>query len=251
MIQQPGMGARLFDLFWLVCFPALLIGAWSMLMVRYWASLCTNRVLLINMIKVRHASVRPERSFHHLTGDISALSQVYMCVQAFLFIFVLWCTCVLFILFKPFDWQNKLQLRDYFATFFFSTAFILPYLLAIVYYLLDLSYYLEELAYPQVDIEEPYPPQYDLSELSLTDLCLGWLAVPIALCIQLYDIYRGLKNAYVKVRQHSIDSYAPLTLPPYSTWPTGAARTQSRATARSPRAARSRGKACPRASRRR
>lgn len=190
MIQQRGMGATLFNLMWLTIFPALAMGFISALMIKYWASLCTNRFLLSTILKV------------------------YMMIYLFLFIFVLWCTCVLFLVFKPIDWRNISLTQTYFPTFFFSLLAILPYLFSIVYYVLDMSFYLEELVYPDVQIEEPCLPQYDCSDTSLASLCLTFFAIPLAYFLRCLDLGRSLYRAYqrfIVYRKRKKDEKSALT----------------------------------------
>ena len=67
---------------WLVSFPTFLISFGTITAVKNWASLTTNRRLLSNLMRV------------------------YMLVFAIMFLFTLWCACVLFLVFRNVDNWN-------------------------------------------------------------------------------------------------------------------------------------------------
>lgn len=74
-------GASLQSLMWCVSLPTVFLGLTTMTAVRYWASLTTNRKLLGSLIRI------------------------YVAVFALIFLFTLWCTCVLFLTFSGIrDW---------------------------------------------------------------------------------------------------------------------------------------------------
>lgn len=171
MVARPGMGSSVHNMMWLTAFPACLIAAWTMTMIYFWASLCTNRILLRTIL------------------------QLYIGVSAFKFIFVLWATCIVFLAYKGVNFSKHDGMRAEIPAYVFSIIFMCTYLFAMFFHTLDLSYLIEELDYEDIVLEEPYPPQFDLEGLTLQNLCLGWLAVPIALGMQALDFFDGFKMA--------------------------------------------------------
>jgi len=171
-VQRPGMGSSVHNMMWLTAFPACLLAAWTMLMIYFWASLCTNRILLRTIL------------------------QLYIAVSAFKFIFVLWATCIVFLAYKGVKFSEHEGMNAEIPAYVFSIIFMCTYLFAMFFYTLDLSYIIEELDFEDIVLEEPYPPQFDLEGMSLQNLCLGWLAAPLAVGMQAIDFVDGLKTAF-------------------------------------------------------
>ena len=70
------LGASLLSLMWLVSFPSVLAGLFSMLIIKYWPTLVTNRNIIINLMRM------------------------YMVIMVMLLISVCWCISSLIISFK-------------------------------------------------------------------------------------------------------------------------------------------------------
>ena len=70
------LGATLMSLMWLVSFPSVLAGIFSMLIVKFWPSLVTNRQLIIN------------------------LTRMYMVIMFMLLVSVCWCIASLIVTFN-------------------------------------------------------------------------------------------------------------------------------------------------------
>ena len=70
------LGATLLSLMWLVSFPSVLAGLFSMLIIKYWPTLVTNRNIVINLMRM------------------------YMVIMVMLLISVCWCISSLIISFK-------------------------------------------------------------------------------------------------------------------------------------------------------
>jgi hypothetical protein len=162
-------GASVHDLQWLISFPSILLGIGSMIMIYYWASLCTNRTLL------------------------KAILNIYMMINLFLFIFTLWLICALGLLYRTpnIDWQNRTLMQQMFACVFFTFLFTLIYFVTIIQYTLDISYFSEELEYSGIRLLEPYEPEVDLSEMDLSIACIEAFAVPCTYLIQAFDMFMG------------------------------------------------------------
>jgi hypothetical protein len=160
-------GASIHDLQWLVSFPSILFGIGSMIMIYYWASLCTNRTLLKSILNI------------------------YMCVNLFFFIFVFWLLCALGLSYRRgnVDWRNKDLTNQIFACVFFQFVFTVIYFVTILQYTLDISYFSEELEYEGIRLLEPYEPEVDLSEMNLSVACVEAFAVPCTYIIQAFDMF--------------------------------------------------------------
>ena len=74
------------NLLWTVSFPSFLLGVITMVAVRHWASLVTNRNLL------------------------ASLMRIYMGTCFILFIVTLWCACATFLTFRKVkDWGVRIS----------------------------------------------------------------------------------------------------------------------------------------------
>jgi len=175
-IMIPKYGISVHDLTFMVCVPAILLGLISLIAVKYWASLVTNRVLLGNLIRS------------------------YMASCVILFICTLWCTCVLFLTFeKVKSWKSTIELASIFPCFISTAVFILPYGFSIFIYTFEISYLLEEMDLGG-NIDEPEPPDdaMDLTDVTMLQSLLFFIATPFILCIQLYDLLLALQRHFRK-----------------------------------------------------
>lgn len=163
----PNYGASLHDLQWLISFPSMLLGVGSMIMIYYWASLCTNRTLL------------------------KAILNIYMMINLFFFIFTLWLICALGLTYRVsnIDWRDNKISSQMLGCVIFTFIFTIAYFITIVLYTLDLSYYSEELEYSGIRLLEPYEPEVDLSEMDLSVACVEAFAVPCTYLIQAFDMF--------------------------------------------------------------
>lgn len=169
-------GAGLLNLMWVVSLPSFLFGLVSMAAVRNWASLTTNRTLLSNLMRV------------------------YIVVSFLLFVFTLWLTCVLFLMFRGVkDWSEDVTIARIFPYYICTILFLLPYLVSLVYYPLEVSYYIDQIDNGGV-IAEPDPPDnfMDLSDVSLFQSCIFVCAMPCVMCIMFTDLIKAIRKAYAK-----------------------------------------------------
>ena len=170
-------GAALHVLMWLTAAPGFFLGAASLLFIRYWASLCTNRLLLTNIIRV------------------------YMCVLFLYFFIVTYTVAVLFLTFgKVQRWQDTILLARIFPFYLCTIIFICPLELGLVFYLMDISYFLDEIGNPGAIIDEPDPPvdTMDLSDVTATQLIMVTVSFPFLIFIQLFDLCVAIKRAAVR-----------------------------------------------------
>lgn len=153
-------GAPLMSLMFLVSIPTLLLGIVSMVVLRYWTSLTTNRQLLVT------------------------LSRGYAITCFPIFVFLLWTTCVLFLTFQDVKWKSDALLLVILPYYSFTVVFILAALISFLYYMLDLSYLADEAQRRDSIIGEPInivahdDTHRDLSHMdpsaALGALCAGW-----------------------------------------------------------------------------
>ena len=128
---QNNYGSNLQSLMWLCAFGGVIMGVISMVMIRYWSSLVTNRELLSSILKL------------------------YMFIFFIFFIFVLWTTCVVFLTFSGVKrWSANEDLKAIYPYYIATGVFITPFTCAICMYTLNISYLNEELELGG-DIMEP------------------------------------------------------------------------------------------------
>jgi hypothetical protein len=160
---------------WMTAFPSLLLATFAFFCIRYWASLCTNREMLINM------------------------SRMYMIFSFLLFFFNLYCITVWFLQFGKVVW-NKADpfLLQMLPLYIFSVIFLFIHGAAIVIYVLDIWYVLDGLVLGE-DIEEPDPPPniMNLEDVSFQQMLLFIVVIPCVFAIQIMDFI----NAYIRFVQ--------------------------------------------------
>lgn len=170
-------GATLSVLMWLTAIPGFLLGAFSLSFIRYWASLCTNRLLLTNIIRI------------------------FVCVMLLYLFIVTYTVAVVFLTFGNIKrWQDSILLVRIFPFYLCTVIFICPLDLGILLYLMDTSYYLDEISDPASVIEEPDPPVdvLDLSDVTASQLILVLLSLPFLFFIQFFDFCVAVKRAVVR-----------------------------------------------------
>ena len=168
-------GAALQPLMWLTGAPGFVLGFGSLYIIKYWASLCTNRLLLGN------------------------ISRVYMAVVAAYFVIVVYTVVVLFLTFSPVKrWGDTLLLVRIFPFYLCSCIFIVPLAAGILLLLLDISHFVDEITnVPGSSIDEPDPPAdvMDLSDVTATQLVLVVLSTPFVIFVQIFDLCMALWRA--------------------------------------------------------
>ena len=143
-------GSSLLSLMFLVSLPTLLMGLLSMLILRYWTSLTSNRQLLVLLARVYALACIPIFGFH------------------------LWCLCVLFLTFRDAKWMQDTFLRMVLPYFVFSVVFEMITVTAFLYYAMDLSYLSDEAQRRESVVLEPAnmihtdPTHTDLSNMDTT-----------------------------------------------------------------------------------
>ena len=195
--QSSRYGAALQPLMWLVCAPGFTMGIMSLVFLKYWASLVTNRALFLNILRIYI---------------------VAQCVEIFS---IVWCIAVLFLTFQPVkDWSASVNVAAIFPYYVSTCIFIIPYLLVLVYYVMDISYYVSRLSMDETGvIEEPDPPAdvVDLSDVSLSQVCMCLAALPCVMMVQLCDLASAVCRAcgrYAEVRRRQVaDRCASWTAP--------------------------------------
>ena len=155
-------GASLLSLMFLVSLPMLLMGILSMLILRYWTSLTSNRQLLV------------------------LLARVYALVCIPMFGFQLWCLCVLFLTFRNAKWMEDPFLTMVLPYFVLSVVFEMVTVIAFLYYAMDLSYLSDEAQRRESVILEPAhmiytdPTHTDLTNMDATQ---AFNALCVAPCV--------------------------------------------------------------------
>lgn len=105
------------DLMWCASVPSVILGIFTWIFVRYWASFCTNRQLLGDFFKF------------------------WLLAHILLLVFVIWCTLVVFYTFKDIkDWGVRLSpilISCYrvLVRMLFSLVFQLSHITTLVYYI--------------------------------------------------------------------------------------------------------------------
>lgn len=168
-------GAPLQPLMWLSGVPGFFLGVVSMYILKYWASLCTNRLLLTNMMRV------------------------YMAVLAAYMFIVTYTVAVLFITFGKIErWTDSLLLARIFPFYVCTVLFIIPLDAGLFFYIMDISYFIDEVANtPGSEITEPDPPPeiMDLTDVTASQLILVVLSMPFLVFIQCFDLCVAVKRA--------------------------------------------------------
>lgn len=170
-------GATLSVLMWMTAIPGFLMGGASLFLIRYWASLCTNRLLLTNIIRI------------------------FVCIMLLYMFIVTYTVAVVFLTFGSIKrWQDSILLVRIFPFYLCTVIFICPLDLGILLYLMDTSYFLDEIADPASVIEEPDPPVdvLDLSDVTASQLVMVALSLPFLVFIQLFDFCVAVKRAVVR-----------------------------------------------------
>lgn len=173
--QAPRFGIPLQTLMWMTALPSVFLATCSFLCIRYWASLCTNRDMLIN------------------------LSRMYMIGSLFIFFFNLYCVIVWFLEFQGVAWNRAGPfLLQMLPMYIFSIIFCIIHGCAIIIYVLDIWFVLDGIVLGE-DIEEPDPPAniMDLSDVSFQQICLFFAVIPCVFAIQVMDFI----NAYMRFLQ--------------------------------------------------
>jgi len=171
------VGAALQPLMWLTGVPGFLLGAGSLIIIKYWASLCTNRKLLCNIMRV------------------------YAAVLVFYMIIVVYTVAVLFLTFGGIKrWFDTMLLARIFPFYICTCIAIVPLLAGMVFYLMDVSYFVDEIGRPDSVIEEPDPPAdvMDLSDVTATQLILVTVSFPFVVFMQVLDLCVALQRAAVR-----------------------------------------------------
>ncbi len=154
----------------------------SLIFIKYWASVVTNRKLFIQLIRL------------------------YMIMQLVTVIIGMW---MLGILYKTFQgitrWNDDLTLAKMFPYVLCTWLFGVPYLLVTVYYVLDISSYINDLILDVGVIDEPDPPpdRVDLSDVSIKQVMILMIAFPFMLLMQVVDLIIALSalfNRYIHVK---------------------------------------------------
>eukprot|EP01038_Epipyxis_sp_PR26KG_P012410 gene12410-16644_t len=167
-------GATLLTLMWLVCFPTMLMSMVSLLAVKYWASLTTNRALLGNLIRM------------------------YLGAFLLIFMFTLWCICATMLTFRKVkSWTDNVELAIIWPYYICTLLFIYPYIGLITIYVLNISGILEELDH-NGNIKEPDPPEVvmDLTDVTISQSCLLIIVFPCVAVIQCMDLVKAIQRAY-------------------------------------------------------
>jgi phosphoglycolate phosphatase-like HAD superfamily hydrolase len=160
-----------------VGYPSVIAGTFTLMAVRHWATLVSNRKLLANLMRI------------------------YQFIFLIMFIMTLWLTCAVFLIYRSVkDWNATAQVASMRPYLICSMIFLLPYVVIIFLYTLDVSYLTNEIENGG-NIEELNPPSYarDLSDVSLFQTCICVCGMPIILMIQCSDLFRALHRTYQQV----------------------------------------------------
>ena len=144
-------GASLMSLMYIISIPTFLLGLSSLLLLRFWTTLTTNRQLLV------------------------MVARGYALICAPLFVFLLWTLIVMFLAFQGVEWKNDPLLTIILPYYVISVFLVLVILLTFLYYMMDLSYLADEAQRRESVIGEPLNAIYndsahhDLSGLNPAD----------------------------------------------------------------------------------
>ena len=176
-------GASLLNLTYLIAICTIFLALCSTLIIRYWASICTNRKLLIEIMRI------------------------YVILFMVVLGLLIWLWCALFMTFKNvsnMQWTNELVYTALFPVYISTIIFGLPYTTALVYYCLDIWYLIFEIGENGADIEEPDVPAdvADLSDVSLQQALFFILVIPCVLSIQFVDLLSAICRACSRYRAY-------------------------------------------------
>lgn len=158
----------------MVAYPSLIFGIASIAAVRHWATLCTNRTLLGNLMRI------------------------YVFAFFLIWVLSLWCICVLFLTFRGVnDWSKTTDLQSMLPYYVCTCIFLLPYFATVTIYTLDVSYLTDEIERGGT-ILEPNPPTYtrDLGDVTLFQSCIYVCGFPLILLVQIMDLCQGVRRSY-------------------------------------------------------
>eukprot|EP01031_Cornospumella_fuschlensis_P030156 gene30156-36428_t len=167
-------GSSLIALTWCVSFPSFLIGIATMIAFKNWASLVTNRRLLVDLMRI------------------------YTAALIIIFILSVWLACAMFLTFRGVNnWGSNVTLQSMLPYYICTLLFLLPYLPILFLYTLDISYLTDEVERGGV-IEEldPPPDAKDMSDVTLVQSFVFVCGMPCIVCIQLCDLVNAVKRAY-------------------------------------------------------
>lgn len=166
---SPHFGANLLSLLWLVSVPTCLSGILMMLFVKYWASLVTNRTILLNLMR----------------GT--------MVIMILLLASTCWCIAVLIKSFQGVRFMSTATLRAIFPAYIFINLAIYPLAISLLMYLLDVHYLTEEVELGG-EIREPNGTKnaMDLSRFSMIQVFAFAIAMPVLILYQILDVIRGV-----------------------------------------------------------
>ena len=176
-------GASLLDLTYLIAICTIFLSLCSILILRYWASLCTNRKLLLEIMKI------------------------YIALFIFIFVLLLWLYIALFSTFKRItttEWTNVIRYTAIFPVFISTIIFGGPYAIALVLYCLDIWHLIYEIEQNGADIEEPDASDdvADLSDVSLTQALFFIFVIPFVFAIQFVDLVAAVCRACGRYRAY-------------------------------------------------
>ena len=176
-------GASLLNLTYLIAICTLFLALCSILIIRYWASICTNRKLLLEIMRI------------------------YIILFIVVLILLVWLWCALFMTFKRvtnIEWTSNIVYTALFPVYLSTIIFGIPYTIALVYYCLDIWYLIFEIAENGADIEEPDIPSdvADLSDVSLKQALFFILVIPCVLSIQFVDLISAICRACSRYRAY-------------------------------------------------
>jgi hypothetical protein len=147
-------GSSLLGLQYGTSFLALFFGTLGMLAARNWATMVTNRELLVNTLNI------------------------YQGILLLLLILTIVTIAKIFHVFRNIDWSSitgALILPLYICTM----ICLFPFLFGLAYYLLEISFLSESIHYgADITEPEPLPDHFDLTGLTLTHICMAVVALP-------------------------------------------------------------------------
>jgi len=176
-------GATLQSLMYVAAYSEAFMSVMSLVFVKYWASVVTNRKLFVQVLRL------------------------YMIMQLATSILGIWMVWVLYKTFEKIDrWMDDLTLATMFPYVLCTWMFSLPYIAVTLYYTMDISFYMDDLVTNVGVIEEENPPadRVDLSDVSFNQVALLIVAFPVMLVVQFLDLLVALVQLavrYVKTRQ--------------------------------------------------
>jgi len=170
---------------WVVSLPTLILGIFTWVFVRYWASFVTNRQLMSDFFKF------------------------FIIAHIFLFGFTIWLAIVVFYTFRGIkNWGENVTIASIRPFYVGTVIFLIPDLLASLFFLFTIGNIIREVD-NNGDISEPnVNPEdvMDLSDLTLTQSCVFVCAMPCILCIQFADLISALRKAF---NRHYFEIFPP------------------------------------------